>query len=873
MWPLVGRSRELERIASVIAGDETSGIVLAGEAGVGKTRLAEEALTVAQRAGFDTDRVIATRAAQSVPLGALAPLVPRRDPDAGLRHDALQESVAALVERSGERPFMLAVDDVQWLDNGSAVVLHQLLATGEVAVVVTHRADDPVPDPIAALWKDGFAERVEVGPLSRRGTEELLGAVLDGPIDGATLADLWWSSQGNPLFLRELVVGAVEAGFLTAEGGLWRMRAPLTTSPRLVELVGARLTDLDPAERSALEVVAFGEPLPLGLLATLADESAAESLERRGLVFLEASTEGRRIRLAHPLYGEILRERTPELRAMAVQRRLAETVQERGVRADEELRVGVWLLESEGDAEPVLMTTAARSALLAQDESLAERLARAAIDLGAGPDAKQILGEALYLEGRHAEAVDVLGGALTGASTDRQRALIALTMAEALFNGLGEPDRATAVLDRAADSIKEVGWHEEVLALRSVYRLFAGDVREAIDEVSRLIDPSHERAFVVAATVTAPALTLLGTPHEAIEVADEAFATHVELGPQENLGHPGIHLVARTLALSEAGHLEEAVATAAAGYEGAVADRSGHGQGWFALIRGRSLWLSDLVEAERWFRQAALAFEQAGYGGQRRWCLAGGAFVAAHRGNLETAHSLWRAIDDLPHGHIGLLLSDVRRAHAWMTVAAGRVAEAIDELTDAAEIARRSECPILELAALHDVARLGHADQVADRTATVADGVEGALAAARASHVRALADGDPEDLDDAATSFATIGVDVLAAEAHAHAAAAWSHRREPRPAQRSAQLADELATRAGGLSTPALLLAGPAATLTKREREVASLAAGGLTNREIAEELFVSIRTVGNHLQRAYSKLGVDGRESLTEVLKPGQRD
>jgi DNA-binding CsgD family transcriptional regulator len=62
----------------------------------------------------------------------------------------------------------------------------------------------------------------------------------------------------------------------------------------------------------------------------------------------------------------------------------------------------------------------------------------------------------------------------------------------------------------------------------------------------------------------------------------------------------------------------------------------------------------------------------------------------------------------------------------------------------------------------------------------------------------------------------------------------------------------------------------PGVSLTRREREVAELAATNLTSREIAEKLFVSTRTVENHLQRAYEKLGVRGRRELRQALAPG---
>src|SRR2546423_8651325 len=75
-WPFVGRERELARVASALGKPDAAGLLLAGPAGVGKTRLATECATIAERVGFRCARVLATRAAADVPLGALAPLLP-----------------------------------------------------------------------------------------------------------------------------------------------------------------------------------------------------------------------------------------------------------------------------------------------------------------------------------------------------------------------------------------------------------------------------------------------------------------------------------------------------------------------------------------------------------------------------------------------------------------------------------------------------------------------------------------------------------------------------------------------------------------------------------------------------------------------------
>jgi DNA-binding NarL/FixJ family response regulator len=113
---------------------------------------------------------------------------------------------------------------------------------------------------------------------------------------------------------------------------------------------------------------------------------------------------------------------------------------------------------------------------------------------------------------------------------------------------------------------------------------------------------------------------------------------------------------------------------------------------------------------------------------------------------------------------------------------------------------------------------------------------------------------------------------LVAAEAATEAADRHRRAHSARAAAAAANWAAELITRCEGARTPALLTAPVVVPLTEREREVGMLAAGGLTSREIATRLFLSARTVENHLQRVYSKLGVTSRAELAATLSTSAR-
>jgi DNA-binding CsgD family transcriptional regulator len=88
----------------------------------------------------------------------------------------------------------------------------------------------------------------------------------------------------------------------------------------------------------------------------------------------------------------------------------------------------------------------------------------------------------------------------------------------------------------------------------------------------------------------------------------------------------------------------------------------------------------------------------------------------------------------------------------------------------------------------------------------------------------------------------------------------------------AAGAANRLAAECGGLRTPALDLAEHPLPLTVREREIANLVAAGLSNREIADRLVVSVRTVEGHLYRACIKLDISDREDLAAMIRTGVR-
>ena len=174
---------------------------------------------------------------------------------------------------------------------------------------------------------------------------------------------------------------------------------------------------------------------------------------------------------------------------------------------------------------------------------------------------------------------------------------------------------------------------------------------------------------------------------------------------------------------------------------------------------------------------------------------------------------------------------------------------------------------------LHDVARLGDPASVVGRLDELADDLRRSSSSPRTPRTpRRPHRGAPSGLIDAADQFEAIGALLLAAEAAAEAAQALQRSGDRRASAAMSVRASTLAESCEGARTPALAIPVMVTPLTRRERDIATLAAQGVSSKDIADRLFLSVRTVNNHLQNVYSKLGVGSRKELAERARRRQR-
>jgi DNA-binding CsgD family transcriptional regulator/type II secretory pathway predicted ATPase ExeA len=866
-WPVRGRTRELLLLKEAVR--EHRGAVIAGPAGSGKTVLAQAGLEFAQDLGMSVAVVAGTEAARPYPFGALASLLPPGLAAVGpeARADLLRYYTRELLDTAGGRPLLFFVDDAHLLDDGSSMLMHQLSLNASAAVLAcvltAAPTSHPLADPTMVLWKDHEAARIELGPLGDDAIEELLLAVLGGPIDAVSFRQIADHTQGDPLYLRELVTGALESGALTDESGVWRVRGPLPPTRRLVELVNLRLGRLSEAERHVLELTAIGEPLAQPSLDELTERAAVESLEDKG--FLTSHLDGRRlqVRLAHPVLTDVVRAGITPRRERALARALAETS---GGRRNEDtlLMASLRLVGGGGNAE--LLLAGAKAARARRDFALTERLARAAIEQGAGFDARLLAAEAAHLERRHAAAEQELGALALDAVTASERIRVALLQFDLAFFSRGAAD--TAAIDALLKTAVDPVWRGELLARRLCSNGAAQGPRAVVDAVPVPLTPTASAPRSSLHSVIGGCLARTGRLEDALSLltplpdAGERPADLTGAEPWNPLGNLALALVSLGR-LDEAEALVEGVhqdlPVAAASPEGAVVAAA------LAAVR---LEQGRVRDAFLHAASAAGTFLDLGLPVAARHCYALSATSLALAGLAAKASETLAEFDALGLPADLTYEVEVLEARAWVSAAGGDMAAARQNLEVAAELGVEVGDLLGAATALHGLARLGRARQVVDQLGELAQRVDGELTAARFAYVRAAASRDSGGLDAVATRFEAIGAHLYAAEALGEAAVHLRRAGQSREATSAQQRVARLLSRCEGAVTPFVRAIGARAQLTPGELDTALQAVSGSTDKQIAELMHLSVRTVENRLHRAYQKLGLSHRRELAEALR-----
>lgn len=889
-----------------------TGLVIEGDAGIGKTRLWLTAVDEARARGY---RVLTARAGQAetaLAYAAVADLLDDIDPalTAGLpdvqrlaldrlllRGDADgpetdQRVAAAAVLNTLETlcrqgPVVLAVDDVQWLDMCSREVLSFVARrlTCPIGVLVTERTE-PTGGHDSGWLQLADPDRIRryrVAPLSLGGLHAMLSERLGRSFPRPTLIRIAETSGGNPLYALELARAISEQ---TAAG------EPVLPAT-LTEVVRRRIQDIDEVARDVLLAAACVAAPTVDLVASATQRSPAEVIglletaENQGIVEID----GARVRFAHPLLARGVYSEAGPARRRHMHRRLA------GVIAQPELKARHLALAATSHDDDTLaaLDAAADAARRRGAPAAAAELLEFAMRLGGDTDLRRLQAAAhYYTAGESTRARELLTSTLPRMPRGPLRAMAAMQLAglvidddsfapgielltEALADSDSDPslqvhcllslaiawgncgdhqlsldsiDRAVAIAESTGDR-RLIG---QALTVRVVSGCLYGrgvddeDLQRALDYE----DPKEEvplafRARAVAGLIDA----WIGRLDEAYEAMQELQQHSLDRGADRDL-----------LALADLGTLvelwrgrmDEATAFAQDAVERAEQVGGNHSLSVALGVRATVRAYAGQVDSARADAEAALELaRRCGTTRMTWWPLGVLSFLEVSLGNYSQALTTLEP-----------LLADYRVTpgrelySAWFVpdavealVAVGRGAEAeplIEELAVAGRrldrawmLAVAGRCQGIVLAARGEVdeavAAVTEAMSQHERLPMPFERARTALLLGQLQRRQRRKEAASATLGEALRTFEDIGIPLWAQRARDELA-----RVNVRPSR------DQ--------------------RLTPSEQRVAELAASGMSNRDIAAALFISIKTVEANLGRVYRKLGVRGRVALARRLE-----
>ena len=862
-WPLVGRDEELHVIgASLTSIDDCGGVVIAGAAGVGKSRLAREAVSKIDPDGCVSRWAGATESARTLPLGAFAEWAEDISEDPLF---IVRSVISRLTAAAPGVQVVIGIDDAHLLDNLSAFVVLQLVQRRLARVVVTIRTGEPTPDAITALWKERHLQRVELAPLSRIQSEKLLTVVLGGRLEHDLSDRMWTLTRGNVLYLRHVLDRELADGRILQHSGSWRWVGRPVISESLAELIGQQIGRLPAPVGDVVDIVSLSEPISASTLAHISEPGAAEEAETRGLIAVRESEVGLSARLVHPLYGEVRHAQCRPLRLRRLSGKIATALSETPEfdSRDTVQRAVLWL-NSDLPANPDLFSRAAVAAMSLSDFPLAERLADESICAGAGITLRMLRAHALAMLNRAEEAENVLASAPPLSSLSHPDRIGVVTLhAIVLLFPLAHPQASAEIVEAAIKDL-EPDAAQCLSPIRCLQLAMEGKPDEAIAMMAS-VDGAGQPALVsmMAAWGLVIALGDRGSMDEARSIANDAYGL-VGRAPEivsQAIAFAEFHVASLLLA----GYAREAMV---------VADRTlrkcseipgrMHSMS-FAIMGAAMLGAGRIDGARNYLHECRDEYDDTDSTGV--WYRYSLSLIQAFAmsGDGPAAAQLLDAANERRHPSFEYLGSEHLLASAWVAAAGGEVSTAIKIARQAAEFATQHRQLQREVVCLDVATRFGDRS-TADRVRELAARVDGPRVCAAARHAEALAADNPEGLEDAAAQFEEMGDLLAVVDATAHAATAYRRRGRNGSALTAAARAQRLGDTCGA-STPALREALQPSPLTPRQREIVTLAAQGMSNKDIADRLTVSVRTVEGHLYRASLKTGTTGRDDLGATL------
>lgn len=888
-WPEIGRDLEVEHVAKLLNDPGCQGIMLLGELGVGKTWVGKRAL-----ASLDVE-VIALRATAlvaDIPMGALGPLLarlPERPTDAIA---ALQMLVQYFGARSTIVPIVLEIDDAHHLDDASAMVIAQLVLGGQVKLLATGR---PAPMPhieLMELVNENYLTVVHIHPMERSTVARVVRGFFDGQVSRQLESAVVGAVGGNPFLLKMLLGELIDSGSVVQLDGVWALNRAETASwlnRGAIAHAQARLARLPSNLRSVLETVAVAEPITRVSLLQIVDEQDVDELV--GMDLLGVTRHPAVVSMHQTLFGEALRRAVPAGRRNDIRDQLNEKIDRSGLSYLRLMRLVNLDLACNAAVPAADAVKAARHAIGSNDGSFALRVIDS-VDPAEAVDDQMTFDLAIL----HAQARNMVDGAEAGLadlatlSTGplSMRNLITVYSVRALIclNGLGDTEQTDAILIEGETKLDAIAGEPGEPAARQTLRVgrLIAATRAGLFEATI---PGLEEVYsdgglslllkIEIASSLSECYLATGRLHSAITVSDWLRETVT--------GRHDVPMAVQRIAL------ESVCSTyiAASDWQTATAvlDDVYQRAGRFIVLHGGAVEMSQAViqlgkgnvqKALAHLKGALAASKMFDPSGIRPLILATTAQAYDLLGDEPSAVKFLRAAEKA---------SDLSkrgtyfRATVELTILACRSrmgsSDALHGLAEFADRMHDARLLYLELDALVMLGMAGDAHALG-RLIAHTELSEGVKARVYRLYGEGKLAEDPRKLMRAAQLAQEGSQYLLAAQmasAGLQAITSPKTRQEILLRNNLRVMFDRCRAKCADVDETLFALDDDANAeqLTSREIEIVQLLSKGMSNRDIADALTVSVRTVEGHLYRIYPKLGVNRRGDIPMAVNalPGE--
>ncbi|MBO1266483.1 LuxR C-terminal-related transcriptional regulator [Arthrobacter cavernae] len=881
--PFVGRRHYVDAATETLRSGATGAVLLVAEPGLGKSALAE---AIAQDLADEMIimRVHGSPSLANVPYGVLAPYLVDLPEDPTSSHVAILRAFWAQFERlraGRELPLLLLVDDAHELDSATANVIVDLITANWAKVVVSCRPRPGLPPSLMQLWYDSMAERFDLEPLGRDDVNDVAEHILGGPVLPSTTHMLWTASEGNPMLLNCLLEDGRANGSIVRNNGVWLLAGPLATGgPALTGSVRNQLLRRTPQEREALTMIALAEPVSLSALEATSGADMVQALVDSQLVEMSADG-GEQLRLRHAVYGQAIRSMVSSSRSLQLRQQLISYLDSQPGSEAALLRMVAWSVES-GVKVPdnQLLKAAIHAARTFQNEAainLAARIhdpgpwqqgraaaARAYFSSGEYSKAERAL-EASKLDGfpGHSDSMAPAGAVLLEAS-------IRTAVAAAQPGGFGLPvGRGTGQRASAPRSVTAQaplpGPVVQLLDLDMAgdFQGLAGLLQELGPVLLTGVEDRKQdvlSAFLLC--MRSDVLRAEGDPVQALAEANQAAELVID-DPEELFFIREFVLYRRAAAAVDSGDWVQ-TEKILAGYEAEAGPGLTTFGGSVQYFRGLALIRQGRFDAAFKLLRPAVEALRLNDPQQLLRCAVGAAAYAAVRaGERQQAQVLFdesRGFRGPGRGPDWCLGPTFATATGEVLNRDGAGVAGLQDLLDSVSPSLPASARLQALSLWLEIGSGAAVDQTLELTSTMT----GPWASSWSHFASARGTRDPDTAMKAAESVAALGMMRMARDGFAHAANLYKAAGEQSGARqaviRQGQCDHDLGKRPGAVAGPAQ---AAQVQLTRRERDIIALAIEGLTDRQIAERLMVSVRTVEGHLYRSYAKLGIRRREEL----------